>query len=49
MPTLLPASRRSIRDALLPWMPDDVKPWIVAEDPTVEFQSYDWSLGCAVR
>jgi hypothetical protein len=49
MPSLLPASRRRVRDALRPWMSPDLRHWVDADDPAVEFLPYDWGLGCAVR
>jgi len=49
MPTLLPASRRDVRDALTSWMPADLRRWSASEDPAVELLPYDWGLGCAVR
>ncbi|MEX0700166.1 MAG: DUF547 domain-containing protein [Acidimicrobiia bacterium] len=49
MPTLLPASRRPVLSALSPWLdPEDVA-WIDSTRPEIEFQPYDWALGCAVR
>ncbi len=48
MPTLLPASKRATRDALHPWLPDDMVQWVDTIAPKVAFQAYDWSLGCSV-
>jgi hypothetical protein len=44
MPTLLPASKRRILEAVRLWLPDGM-----ARRSKVEFQVYDWGLGCAVR
>ncbi len=43
MPTLLPSSPASILHALRPWLPVDL-----VDDGPVQFQRYDWGLGCAV-
>ena len=48
MPTLLPVSRRRVLAALRPWLTPEVLAGIDREDPRIEFQGYDWSLGCAV-
>ena len=49
MPTFLPASRSSVLSALTPWLEPEVGDWIVSTHPRIEFQSYDWGLGCVVR
>lgn len=49
MPTLLPASRRSVLAALSPWLDPEIIDWIESTGPEVEFQPYDWGLACAVR
>ncbi len=49
MPTLIPASKRSIRKAVEPWLSEQDREWVAAVEPAVEFQSYDWSLACTVR
>lgn len=49
MPTLLPASHRSVLAALSPWLDPEVVNWIESTHPEIEFQPYEWSLGCAVR
>lgn len=49
MPTLLPARRRSVLQALMPWMKPSTANWADNNQPTVEFQEYDWGLSCTVR
>ena len=49
MPTWLPAARRSIARALLPWVDGDTRDWLDDADPAIAFQPYDWSLACAIR
>lgn len=50
MPTLWPTmSRSAVVTALTPWLDAEVAEWIESTRPKVEFQSYDWSLRCAVR
>ena len=49
MPTLLPAPKRRIAGALLPWLSAEEATWLASSRPKVAFQRYDWSLGCAVR
>lgn len=48
MPTLLPAPRRRVLRALLPWLDHDERAWVRGSRPSVEYQPYDWSLRCAV-
>lgn len=48
MPTWLPAGRRSLTEALTPWMDPDVAAWIGSARPKVEFRPYNWELACAV-
>lgn len=43
MPTFLPASRADIHVSLRPWLGEDSR-----QVERVAFQSYDWSLSCAV-
>jgi hypothetical protein len=49
MPTLLPASRRTVLSALSTWLDPEVVAWVESTRPEIEFQPYDWGLGCAVR
>jgi len=49
MPTVLPVRRRSVLDALKPWLPPVTVRWIEASDPAVAFRPYDWGRSCAVR
>jgi hypothetical protein len=49
MPTLLPARRRAVADALGRWLHPEIETWRIASDPRIEFQPYDWSLACAIR
>lgn len=44
MPAFIPASKRRTLDAVRQWLPDGL-----AQRSKVEFQDYDWRLGCAVR
>ena len=48
MPALIPVSRSRVRDALLPWLPDEMQTWIRQTAPKVAFVDYDWGLGCSV-
>ena len=48
MPSLLPVSRSRVRDALLPWLPDEMQTWVRQTAPKVRFLDYDWELGCSV-
>ncbi len=50
MPTFIPATRRRIATALLPWLSDDLLRWLQSSGrPAIGFQPYDWSLACSVR
>jgi hypothetical protein len=49
MPTLLPARKAVVADALGRWLPPDIEGWRLASGPIVAFQTYDWSLACAIR
>jgi len=49
MPTLLPARRAAVADALGTWLAPETESWRLATGPTVTFQPYDWSLACAIR
>lgn len=48
MPTLLPARKSRIVDALSPWLGHDTRAWIADASPSIGFQPYDWSLACSV-
>ena len=43
MPSFLPVSKSSLLGSLLSWMPDDL-----GHISKVEFQDYDWALGCSI-
>jgi len=47
MPTWLPARRRALMRALLPWL-DEAAAWVASGKTSVEFQPYDWGLRCSV-
>lgn len=49
MPTVLPARKASIADALGRWFAPEIEGWRLVAGPAVVFQPYDWSLTCAVR
>ncbi len=49
MPTFLPARKRQIAEALVPWLPEDHGRWLRSRRGIIAFQSYDWSLACSVR
>lgn len=49
MPTLLPARRAVLADALGTWMPAAIEEWRLATGPRVDFQPYDWSLACRIN
>ena len=48
MPTMLPARKRVVADALGRWLADDVVTWMAATGPSVEFLPYDWNLACSI-
>jgi hypothetical protein len=48
MPTLLPARRRTVLEALTPWLDDETAGWIKEVKPSIRYSSYDWRLGCAI-
>ena len=48
MPTLLPGRKTAIADALGRWLPAHIEEWRITTGPKVEFQPYDWSLGCSI-
>jgi hypothetical protein len=43
MPTFIPATKRRTLEAIRQWLPEDLM-----GRSRVEFQDYDWGLGCAV-
>ena len=43
MPAFLPVSKTAVARAVARWMPDDLGPFT-----SVEFQHYDWALGCDI-
>jgi hypothetical protein len=43
MPTFLPASKRRTLEAVRQWLPDSL-----SHCRRVEFQDYDWGLGCSI-
>ena len=47
--SLLPAAKSQVLAALGPWLEDEVRVWVEANDPVVEFQAYDWSLHYGVN
>ena len=49
MPTILPTTKTALREAVTPWLPEDMVTWVGATAPKVEFMAYDWALGCSVR
>ena len=48
MPTWLPARRRILSVALLPWLDHETAAFVRTRSPRVEFQDYDWSLACTI-
>ena len=48
MPTLMPAARGAVARASARWMDPDSRRWVESNQPKVEFQPYDWALGCSV-
>lgn len=49
MPSFLPASRRRVLGALVPWLDAGTARWIDSSNPRIEFQPYDWGIRCVVR
>lgn len=43
MPTLIPASKKAVLEAVRPWLPADLR-----DVTSVSFQGYDWGLACSV-
>ena len=48
MPTLLPARRTVVLDALADWLDPETVTWIGETRPDISYSSYDWRLGCAI-
>ncbi len=48
MPTVLPARRHRILDALEPWLPGEIAEGVRRQSIPIVFQSYDWGLRCSV-
>lgn len=48
MPTFLPVRRRAVAAAVLRFIDRQDLAWFEAVHPDVEFQAYDWGLGCKV-
>lgn len=48
MPTLLPAGKRAVAVAAARHLDDETAARVSASNPRVEFQGYDWALGCSV-
>ncbi len=48
MPTFLPVSGHATLTALASWLDPHEVAWIEARRPSVEFDSYDWSLRCTL-
>jgi len=48
MPTIIPASSTAIRDAVSEWFDEEDRLYISENQPTVQFASYDWALGCSI-
>lgn len=44
MPTFIPATKKNTLEVVRQWLPDELQ-----SRTRVEFQDYDWALGCAVR
>jgi hypothetical protein len=49
MPTLLPASKRTVLESLRPWLDAARREWIDEVGPSIRFSGYDWRLGCSIR
>lgn len=48
MPTILPSRRRSIANAITPWLLPDDAAWVRTTVPKVQFADYDWGLACSI-
>lgn len=48
MPTLLPARRRRVAEAVARWLTEDDAAWIRSQRPKIAFAAYDWELACSI-
>ena len=48
MPTMLPARRRTVINAVASWLSPGDELWVRKTRPRVEFASYDWALACSI-
>ena len=48
MPAFIPSSKARIATAVATWLDADDRAWFESTSPIVNFQSYDWGLGCVV-
>ena len=48
MPAFVPSSKARIAVAVANWLEADDRAWFESTSPAVDFQSYDWGLGCVV-
>jgi len=48
MPTLLPARRRTVANAVASWLSPGDELWVRKTVPKVEFAAYDWALACSI-
>ena len=49
MPTWRPAGTKQLTALLARWLDPGVVRWLTDTEPRVVYQTYDWSLACAVR
>lgn len=48
MPTILPARRRAIANAVAAWLPPRDADWVWTARPKISFFDYDWDLACSI-
>ena len=48
MPTVFPATRKAVAVAVAQWIEPRDQLWLNQNQPRIEFQAYDWGLGCVV-
>lgn len=48
MPTLLPARRAKVLEALIPWMEPSTTEFVRQRSPEIRFGGYDWTLACSI-
>ena len=48
MPTLLPARRRTVINAVASWLSPGDELWVRKTVPKIEFAAYDWALACSI-